>query len=462
MSIQGNSMAARDIAHLIHPYTNLATHHEKGPLIITEGRGVRVFDDSGRDYIEGMSGLWCTSLGWNEEELIEAAVEQMRKLPTYHAFSAKSSEPSIILAEKLKEMVPFQASKVFFANSGSEANDSQIKLAWYCNNAVGRHSKKKIIGRIKGYHGITIASGSATGLPVNHRDFDLPIAGFVHTDTPHFYRGAEPGETEEQFAGRLAQNLEELILREGPETISSFIAEPVMGAGGVIVPPAGYFDAVQKVLAKYDIRFIADEVITGFGRTGNMFGCETYGIEPNSLSVAKQLSSAYLPISAVIIDEPMFQAMVEASKKIGTFGHGFTYSGHPAAAAVAVRTLEIYEKRRILDHVRSIVPHFQKRLRAFGEHPLVGEARGVGLVGALEMVADKRTKQSFQPTQGVGARIQAEAQEQGLIIRAMGDSIGFCPPLIITTDEIDEMFDKFGRALDKANDWVTKSQLRAA
>ena len=293
----------------------------------------------------------------------------MRKLPFYHAFTHKAHDPGIDLAEALIKIAPVPMSKVFFTNSGSEANDTVVKLVWYYNNALGRPHKKKIIARQKGYHGVTVASASLTGLPHLHRDFDLPIAGILHTDCPHFYRYGEEGETEEDFATRLADQLEQLILAEGPDTIAAFIAEPVMGAGGVIVPPATYFDKIQPVLKRYDILFIADEVICGFGRTGSMFGTQTYNLQPDIITVAKALSSAYLPIAAVMISEPIYQAMVRQSEKIGTFGHGYTYSGHPVCAAVALETLKIYEERDIVGHVRTVAPHLQDGLRRFNEPP---------------------------------------------------------------------------------------------
>ena len=352
----------------------------------------------------------------------------MRELPYYHNFNHKAAKPVIELADKLKQMAPVPMSKVFFANSGSEANDTAIKMIWYYNNARGRPNKKKIISRQRAYHGVTIATASLTGLPNNHRDFDLPIERMLHTDSPHFYRDANQGETEEEFADRLALNLEALIEGEGADTIAAFIAEPVMGAGGVIPPPTTYFEKIQPILKRHDILFLDDEVICGFGRTGNMFGAETYDLQPDAMSMAKALSSAYLPISAVMISEDIFQAAVEESAKIGTFGHGFTYSGHPVPAAVATRTLELYEERNIIGHVQRITPKFQERLRSFADHPLVGEARGVGRIGAWELVADKASKRSFAPPQGVGARAAAITEQEGLIVRALGDSICFCPP----------------------------------
>ena len=451
----------RDVEALIHPYTNLARHREVGPLILERGRGIRVFDNRGRDYIDAMAGLWCVSLGYSEERLIETATKQMRELPYSHIFAGRSHEPGIELAEKLKEVAPFTASKVFFANSGSEANDTQIKLAWYYWNAKGKPDKKKIISRTKAYHGVTLVSASLTGLPNNHRGFDLPFAGILHADCPHAYHHAEPGESDDAFAVRLAANLDALIEREGPETIAAFIAEPVMGAGGVIIPPATYFDRIQPVLAKHDILFIDDEVICGFARTGNYWGAQTYNMRPHTLSCAKALSSAYLPISAMLIHEEMYQAMLDQSRAIGTFGHGFTYSAHPVAAAVAVETLKIYEERNIVAHVRRVAPTFLKRLAKLREHPIVGEAVGVGLLGGVELVADKAARANFPAAKMVGMACANFAQEEGIFTRAMlNDRLAFCPPLIITEAEIDEMFDRFTRALDKTEEWVRREKLR--
>ncbi len=450
---------ARDVETLIHPYTNLDAHRESGPLMLERGEGIYLYDSEGNKLMEGLAGLWCTSLGYGNRELIDAATRQMETMTYSHIFTSKSHEPAVALAEKLKEIAPMPVSKVFFTCSGSEANDTQVKLIWYMNNALGRPKKKKIISRIKGYHGVTVASASLTGLPANHIDWDLPIQNILHTDCPHHYRFAEPGETEEEFSTRLANNLEEMIIREGPDTVAAFIAEPVMGAGGVIVPPATYFEKIQAVLRKYDVYFISDEVICGFGRTGNMFGCQTYGFEPNSISVAKALSSAYMPIGACLIAEDMYQAMLDESRKIGTFGHGYTYSGHPVSCAVALKTLEIYERDQMIENVRGKMPLFQKRLHDYADHPLVGEARGVGLVGAVELVADKASKQAFDPKAMVGAKMVQFLQEEGIILRAMGDNIGICPPLIITEDEINDLFDMLGRGLDRTHQWAISEGL---
>ncbi len=450
MNDLGNSPASRDIANLLHPYTNLVQHAENGPHLVAEGRGIFVYDDTGKEYIEGLAGLWCTSFGFAEEELVKAASEQLRKLPYYHIFSGKGTNPSIDLAEKLLQVAPDGLSKAFFANSGSEANDTMIKMVWYYNNALGRTEKKKIISRLRAYHGVTIAAGSLTGLPYVHQAFDLPIEGILHTSCPHFYRDGKAAESEEDFATRMAADLEALIQAEGPETVAAFIAEPVMGAGGVIVPPEGYFAKIQAVLKKYDVLMVADEVICGFGRTGNMWGSDTFAIKPDILTCAKALSSAYLPISAVLITDDIFQALQRQSGELGIFGHGYTYSGHPVCAAVALRTLQLMEEREILAHVRRVAPRFQSRLMGFGEHSMIGECRGVGLIGALELSADKEKRQAFDPGLKMGPRLAELAQEEGLIIRSLpGDSLAFCPPLIITEDQIDDMFDRFGRALDR-------------
>jgi 4-aminobutyrate--pyruvate transaminase len=448
---RANSAAARDIAYALHPYTDLRAHLQSGPLVISRGQGVRVWDDSGKGYIDALAGLWCASLGFSNERLVEAAVRQMRRLPFYHAFAAKSHEPLIELSEMLIARAPVPMSKAFFANSGSEANDTAIKMVWYFNNALGRPKKKKIIGRIKGYHGITVASGSLTGLPANHRSFDLPLPGFVHTMAPHHYHEARPGESEEAFAARCAEELERLILAEGPDTVAAMWAEPVMGAGGVIVPPRTYFDRIQPVLRKYDVLLVADEVICGFWRTGNYWGSQTYAMQPDIMTCAKALSASYLPISAVLVNERVFQALADESHAIGTFGHGYTYSGHPVAAAVAVETLKIYDEMDIGAHVRAVAPHFQAELRRrFTGHALVGEVRGIGLLGAVELVADKAARQNFDPALKIGPRAARLLEANGVIGRAIaGDTLAFSPPLIITEAEINEVLDALGRTLDE-------------
>ncbi len=449
-SLRGNSNAARDIASHLHPYTNFKKHEAEGPMTIVRGRGVYVIDDDGKEYIEGMAGLWSASLGFDNERVAKAAYEQMRQLPFYHSFNHRSHEPAIALAEKLLSMAPVPMSKVFFANSGSEANDTAVKMIWYMNNALDRPLKKKIISRIKGYHGVTVAAASLTGLPNNHRSFDLPIQGILHTSCPHFYRFGQDGETEDQFADRCAQELEELILREGPDTVAAMFCEPVMGAGGVIVPPRGYYKKIQAILRKYDVLLVADEVICGFGRTGNVWGSQTLGLQPDILTCAKALSASFLPISAVMVNERVYQALMTESDKIGVWGHGFTYSGHPVAAAVALEVQKIYDETDLFGHAARLAPHFQAKLRANLDHPLVGEAMGVGLVGALELVVDKTTRTALPAVGALGGRVAKHAQDRGLIARNMGDRIAICPPLIITQAEVDELFARLSGALDDA------------
>lgn len=464
-----NSAAARDIAFALHSYTDLRMHERNGPMIISRGKGVRVWDEQGRDYIETMAGLWCASLGFDEPRLVDAAVRQLRTLPFYHSFTAKSHEPLIELSEMLIARAPRSAtgapmSKVFFANSGSEANDSVVKIVWYLNNALGRPKKKKIISRIKGYHGVTVAAASLTGLPNNHRSFDLPIAGILHTATPHHYHGAHPGESEEAFAQRLADELEAMIQREGPDTVAAFIAEPVMGAGGVIVPPRTYFPRIQEVLKRHDVLMVADEVICGFGRTGSYWGSDTFDVAPDILTCAKALSSAYLPISAVLLNDRVFQGLADESHAIGTFGHGFTYSGHPVAAAVAIEALRIYDERDIVGNAGTVGAHLQRELRRlFAEHPLVGEVRGVGLVAGVELVEDRDARRNFPASAKVGGRLVKFAEAEGLICRTLpGDTIAFSPPLIITEPEVDEMLDRFGRALGRLHDTLALESRNAA
>jgi len=440
--------AADDIAAHLHSFTNLATHAQTDPLVIVRGDGIFVEDDRGRRYLEAMSGLWCASLGFSNQRLADAGSKALHGLPYYHTFNGRSNPAAIALAAKLLALAPVPMSKVFFANSGSEANDSAVKLVWYYHNAIGQPAKKKIIARQNAYHGVTVAAASLTGLLPAHRDFDLPIERVLHVDCPHHYRYAEAGESEEAFSTRLAAALEQRIVEEGPDTVGAFIAEPVMGAGGVLVPPAGYFEKIQRVLAKYDVLLIADEVICGFGRTGEMFGSTTFGLKPDILTSAKALSSGYVPISAVMVNEKVHAAIAANSGKIGTFGHGFTYSGHPVACAIALETLQVYEDDDMLAHVKALAPTFQQALRRFAGRRFVGEVRGVGLIGAIELAADPARRVPFDPTKKAGIRLAELALEQGLIVRAMGgDTIAFCPPLITTAEQVAELFARFERAL---------------
>ena len=436
-----DNLVIKDIENLFHPATNLVVHEDSKPLILDKGEGIYVYDIQGNKYIEGLAGLWCNALGFGNESLVETAANQMQKFGYGSLFASKSHEPAIMLSEKLIEMSPYQEGKVFFGNSGSDANDTQFKLFTYLNNALGKPKKKKFLARKKGYHGITVASGSMTGIPANHKLFDLPLPNFFHTDTPHFYREQISNETEDGFVARLTSNLEELIIKEGSDSFMAMIAEPLIGAGGVLIPPKNYFATIQKVLDRYDIPLIDDEVVCGFGRTGNCWGYETFSMRPSSITIAKALSSGYIPISAVIVPEDIFEPIKKASNDVGVFGHGYTYSGHPVACAVALKTLEIYEELNLFSHVEKIAPKFQERVNKLGTFEFVGEARGIGLIAALEIVKNKGTKENFDPYGKVGKQIAEICQKNGLIVRAIGDVIAICPPLIITEEQVDEMFD---------------------
>ena len=447
-----NSAEARDVRFHLHGYTNGRLHENVGPLVIDRGDGIYVFDAEGRRYIEAMSGLWSAGLGFSETRLADVAAAQMRKLPYYHTFTHKAHGPVIDLAEKLVAMTshltPGGMSKAYFCNSGSEANDSAIKLIWYRSNALGKPEKKKLISRMRGYHGVTLASASLTGLPNNHRSFDLPIAGVLHTGSPHYWRDGLPGESEEAFATRRADELEAMILAEGPDTIAAFWGEPMMGAGGVVVPPATYWEKIQAVLAKYDILLVADEVICGFGRTGNMFGCDTYGIRPDIIVVSKQLSSSYMPIAALIANDRVLGPVMDESARIGTLGHGFTAGGHPVATAVSLETLRIIETDGLVGNAARQGERLRAGLAAMADHPLIGEVRGVGLIAAVELVTDKAAKRALEVPGRLGAMMNVALQDEGMICRVILDAVAFCPPMIITADQIDDILHRFRAALD--------------
>jgi 4-aminobutyrate---pyruvate transaminase len=451
-----NSIQARDIASLVHMQTNLRRHLGEGPLVITRGEGCRVWDDAGREHLEAIAGLWCASLGFGSERLARVAYEQMRSLGYYHLYRHSSNEPAIALAEKLFAIAPVPMARVLFQCSGSEANDTAIKLAWYHWHARGQPQRNKIIARQFAYHGNTCAAVSLSGKPDMHAGFGLPFANFKHTEFPHYYRRHEEGETEEQFSTRMAAALEELIEREGPETIAAFFAEPVMGAGGAVLPPEGYFLKVQEVLRKHDILFVADEVICGFARTGAMWGCETFGIVPDMVTSAKALSAAMQPISAVLVNERVHEAMLAQSDAYGNFAHGFTYAGHPVAAAVALEVQNIYAEMDIVGRAQRLGPLLQAALGAFREHPLVGDVRGVGLIGGMELMRDKARREPFDPGLGVGARAAAAAQRHGLIVRVVGDRVVFAPPLVIEPADIEEIATRLHRGLDELADELTR------
>jgi 4-aminobutyrate--pyruvate transaminase len=446
-----NSASARDAAHVLHGYVELGELQRRGSTVITGGKGIYVFDENGTPYIEGAAGMWCTAFGFGEQALIDAAIEQLHKLPYYHTVAYKSVNPAIDLAERLAALVPLKDAKLYFCLSGSEANDFLVKMIRYYNNAIGRPQKKKIIARHGGYHGATIMAASLTGLPANHALFDLPVPGVLHTADPNYFRYALPEETRESFASRLASELEQLILAEGPETIAGFIAEPVTGAGGVIIPPEGYYGKVQAVLSKYDILFLDDEVINGFHRTGALWGCQTTGILPDTMSMAKGLTSAYQPLAAIAFSGEIYEGLEAGSKSLGFFGHGTTYSGHPVGCAVALKVLDLLKERDIAGHVARVSKVFAKRLEAFRDHPLVGDVRYTGLVAAVEFVKNKAPLTFFDPP-GEFGRLVRERAEEGyhLICRLLpgSDACAFSPPLIITESEVNEMFDRFGKALD--------------
>lgn len=459
MTMLGNSVQARDVAHHVHPQTNLSALCEHGPSVVVSGEGIYFYDDTGRKFIDGLSGLGCTSLGYSQPRLAAAARAQMERLAYSPVFDGRTHPMVVDLAEALIGLAPVPMSKVLFQSSGSEANDTAIKLIWYGNNALGRTQKKKIIGRVRGYHGSTVATVSASGQPHMHADFDLPLPMFKHVDNPHYYRYHEDGEGEEEFSARMAANLEALILDEGPDTVAAFFAEPVQSGGGAIVPPAGYFERVQEVLARYDILFLVDEVVSGFGRTGNMWGSETFGLKPDMMSCAKSLTAAFFPMSALMISDAIYRTMITQSDKLGVFGHGYTYAGHPVGAAVALETLSIYRDLDVVAHVRRTAPRFQDGLRSLGDHPLVGDVSGVGLFAGVELVRDKKTRQSFEPSLRLGARVQEFALARGLYLRCLGDRMRLMPPLIITADEVDDLLARFTGALDDA--WAEISGKRA-
>jgi 4-aminobutyrate---pyruvate transaminase len=443
-----NSIEARDIASLVHMQTNLRQHQQEGPLVIARGDGCRVFDEGGRDYIEAVAGLWCASLGFASERLAKVAYEQMRRLGYYHLYRHRSNEPAIALAETLLRIAPVPMARVLFQCSGSEANDTAIKLAWYYWHARGEPQRVKIIARQMAYHGNTCAAVSLSGKPDMHAGFGLPFAPFKHTEFPHYYRRHEPGETETEFSTRMAQALEKLIEAEGPETIAAFFAEPIMGAGGAILPPQGYFEKIQTVLRKYDILFVADEVICGFARTGEMWGSQTYSLRPDMITAAKALSAAMQPISAVLVNQRVHDAMLAQSDRFGNFAHGYTYAGHPVAAAVALEVQKMYAEMDIITRAKRLGPVLQSTLGRLKTHPIVGDVRGIGLILGMELMLDGEKRIPFDAAHAVGARVEAAARCHGLILRVVGDRLVFAPPLVIEPSDIEEIGIRLERALD--------------
>jgi len=432
--------AELDRRHVFHPFTVLRDHERAGPRMMVKGQGVTLWDDHGREYLDVMAGLWCVNVGYGRPELAEAMREQALKLPYYHSFSSMGTDPPAQLAERLLAIAPGQMSKVFFGSSGSDANDTQLKLIWFYNNCLGRPEKKKIISRLRGYHGVTIASASLTGLEAMHQNFDLPLPMIRHTRAPYRLWEADPDMNDGEFVAALTDDLEAMILAEGPETVAAFIAEPVQAAGGVIVPPAGYFPAIQEVLHRYEVLMIADEVVSGFGRLGSWFGSEVLNIQPDLITIAKGVTSAYVPLSACMVSEPIWRVLVEGSGD-SAFSHGYTYSSHPLAAAVAMANLDVIERENLVEQAGVRGAYLQRRLReTFSDHPLVGEVRGKGLIGAVEFVAAHDPVKAFEPGEKIGARVTRACLERGLITRALpaADTIAFSPPFVISESEIDQ------------------------
>jgi L-2,4-diaminobutyrate transaminase len=434
-----------DRESVLHPFTQLrefSTGNGTGQTIVKTGRGSRIQDINGRSYLDGFAGLYCVNIGYGREEVANAISRQAHELAYYHSYAGHTTEPLARLSHRLLAMAPGRMSRVFYGMSGSDANETNVKLVWYYHNLKGLPRKKKIIARERGYHGCTVLAGSLTGMRFYHDHMDLPVGGILRTGVPHHYWGSIDGESEEAFSARRARELEELILREDPETVGAFIAEPVLGTGGLIPPPKGYWPAIQAVLKEYDVLLIADEVITGFGRTGAMFGSQLYDIEPDLVTLAKGLTSAYVPLSASLVGERVYRVMEDSADRVGAFSHGYTYSGHPIGVAAANAVLDIVEREKLPLAAQTRGSYFLDRLReAFSDLPHVAEVRGVGLMGAVEFALEPGSRRRFDPAQRVGYRISAAARERGLIARAMphGDILGFAPPLVITEPEIDEL-----------------------
>ena len=465
-SVFGNvDLADVDRRYCFHPFTALEQHERSGPpVVMCGGEGVWLTDSAGRRYLDGMAGLWCVNAGYGRREIVSAIGDQALRLSYWHGFSSMACDTPAMLAERLVAGAPVPMSKVFFGNSGSDANDTQVKLVWYYNNVRGKSGKKKIIAHRRGYHGVTIMAGGMTGLPGVHAGFDLPLPFVKHTTEPHrLWRGY--GLSDREFVTKLVADLEELIEREGAETIGAMIAEPVMGAGGVIVPPSGYYPAIADVLERHDILLIADEVICGFGRLGYDFGCLALGIRPDLITIAKGVTSAYFPLSGVLVSEKVWRTIVEGGHKYGAFGHGYTYSAHPVGAAAALANLDVLEREDLVTRAGRRGTYLHRCLQsAFGDHPLVGEVRGLGLIGAIELVARKDPPLPFDPGLTVAVRVARAALANGVITRALpsSDSLAFSPPFVIEEAEIDELVGKVRDAVDQVQaelerhgDWPT-------
>ncbi|MCS5558787.1 MAG: aspartate aminotransferase family protein [Oceanospirillaceae bacterium] len=434
-----------DKNNYMHPFTDSKAMHEKGTRIVTGADGCYIFDSEGGKVLDGMAGLWCVNIGYGRDELADVAAAQMRQLPYYNSFFGTAHPPVIKLAAKLKKLAPDHISHVFFTGSGSESNDTNVRMVRHYWQAKGQPAKRTIISRHNAYHGSTMASMSLGGMKGMHEQGGI-IDGVEHIMQPHWYHEALAGETEDELGLRAAQALETKILELGAENVGAFIGEPVQGAGAVIVPPATYWPEIQRICEKYDLLLIADEVITGFGRTGNWFACETYGIKADLMPIAKGLSSGYMPIGGVLISERVAKVVIEG----GEFAHGYTYSGHPVAAAVASANVSIIENEGMVEQVRDVTgPYLQQRLAELLDHPLVGQVRGVGLMAAIELVQDKENHTNYPKDIAIGGICRDHALANGLVMRAVGDSMIMCPPLIISKAEIDELMDITKRSLDQ-------------
>jgi L-2,4-diaminobutyrate transaminase len=439
-----DDIEAWDRDHFFHPSTHMGQHAraESANRVVTGGEGVFIVDRDGKRSLDAFAGLYCVNVGYGRPEIADAIARQAHELAYYHAYAGHGSEPAIKLAHMVIERAPAGMSRVYFGLSGSDANETNIKLVWYMNNILGRPEKKKIISRWRGYHGSGIMTGSLTGLELFHKAFDLPREPILHTDAPYYFRRDDLSQSEEAFARQCADRLEELILAEGPDTVAAFIGEPVLGTGGIVPPPKTYWDEIQAVLRKYDVLLIADEVVTGFGRLGSMFGCDHYAIKPDIITIAKGLTSAYAPLSGSIISAALWDVLEQGSDSLGVIGHGWTYSAHPLCAAAGVANLELIDALGLVENARNTGAHFQAMLhQAFDDHPLVGDVRGEGLLAALEFVADQDARRFFDPALKVGAQVAAAAADRGLIARAMpqGDILGFAPPLCLTKEEAEEI-----------------------
>jgi len=443
-----NSWEARADAHSFYGFTDLPTVHDRGAVILTHGEGPYVVDVHGRRYLDANSGLWNMVAGFDHPGLTEAAKAQYDRFPGYHAFFGRMSDQTVMLSEKLIEVSPYPDGKVFYTNSGSEANDTMVKMLWFLWRAEGQPERRKILTRKNAYHGVTAVSASMTGKPYNSV-FGLPLPGFIHLTCPHYWREGRPGESEAEFTARLAAELEDVIAQEGAETIAGFFAEPVLGAGGVIPPSEGYFQAIAPILKAHGIPLISDEVICGFGRTGSTWGCETYDFMPDAIISSKNLTAGFFPMGAVILGPELTDRLQAASEAIEEFPHGFTASGHPVGCAVALKAIDVILNEGLAENVRTLTPAFEAGMARLAEHPNIGEWRGKGLMGALEAVADKATKTPFDGSLSVSERIANACTDQGLICRPLGQSIVLCPAFILTPAQMDEMFEKLETALNK-------------